>query len=87
MDSTEIQEYIKNRYPYLMVDRITKVVPGELAEGYKNCSNNDWFFPCHYEGHMNMPGMIQVEVLIEVFIIAFLTLPGYKGMRTSDVQL
>ncbi len=62
-----IETYIKNRYPFLMVDRLTKLEPGKYAEGYKNCTSNDWFFPCHYEGHMNMPGMIQLSQIWNPF--------------------
>ena len=36
LDSLELQKYQPNRYPFLMIDYVTKLIPGELAEGYKN---------------------------------------------------
>ena len=34
----------KNKPPYLMVDQITKLIPGKVSEGYKNLPKNEWFF-------------------------------------------
>ena len=61
LDHSEILEYQKNRFPYLMLDRATAVRPGVSADGYKNLSNSDWFFQCHFPGDPNMPGMLQAE--------------------------
>ena len=36
LDHSEILEYQKNRFPYLMIDMATDVVPGESAKGFKN---------------------------------------------------
>jgi len=84
---SDIQKYIKNRYPFLLIDFITDYEPGSYAKGYKNLTNNEWFFPCHYDYYPNMPGVLQIESLLEVFILTFITLPQYQGMRTSDSSL
>ena len=46
-DAYELQKYEPNRYPFLFIDRVTECVPGEYAKGYKNLTNNEWFFPYH----------------------------------------
>jgi 3-hydroxyacyl-[acyl-carrier-protein] dehydratase len=82
LDCTELLEYQPNRYPFLMVDGISKVVPGKFANGFKNLSMNEWYFPVHFPGAPNMPGALQLEALAQVFTIALTTLPGLKGKVT-----
>ena len=36
LNSFELLEYQPNRYPFLMVDHVSKFVPGKYADGYKN---------------------------------------------------
>lgn len=83
LDITAIMEYQKNRYPYLLIDYVSEVMPGKSAKGYKNLTMNEWFFPCHYPGCPNMPGMLQIEALVQMFIMTFLTIPEFKGKVTN----
>ena len=76
----ELQKYEPNRYPFLFIDRVTECVPGEYAKGYKNLTNNEWFFPHHYEGHPFMPAAIQTEALSQMITVAFTTLPGIDNV-------
>ena len=87
LDHSEILEYQKNRFPYLMLDRATAVCPGVSADGYKNLSNSDWFFQCHFPGDPNMPGMLQAEAMVQLAALAILTLPGNKGKVMYLTQL
>jgi 3-hydroxyacyl-[acyl-carrier-protein] dehydratase len=86
-DLSGIKECQQNRYPMLFVDGISEVIPGSYAIGFKNFSYNEWFFPSHYEDDPNVPGFIQVEALVQVFLMTFLTKPEYKGMKTSFVSI
>lgn len=86
LSAIEIQRYQQNRYPYLLVDRITEVIPGKSAKGYKNLTQNEWYFPCHFVDHPNMPGMLQIESLAQVFIMTFLTIPEHKGKMTNFIE-
>ena len=72
-------EYQKNRPPYLMIDEAPEVVPGISAKSYKQLSDKDWFFACHFPGDPNMPGMLQIEALMQTAALAIVTLPGNKG--------
>jgi 3-hydroxyacyl-[acyl-carrier-protein] dehydratase len=83
----EIMRYQQNRYPLLFIDEITDVVPGKSAKGKKAFSYNEWFFPAHFEGDPNVPGFVQIESLVQVFLMTFLTLDGYTGQKTSFVSL
>ena len=79
LNTKEIHEYQQNRYPYLLVDVADEVVPGVSAKGYKNLSINDWFFDCHFPGDPNMPGMLQIEAMVQLCALSILTLDGNKG--------
>ena len=44
MGIKEIQEIIPHRHPFLLIDCIEEVTPGEGAVGYKNVTYNEpWF--------------------------------------------
>ena len=78
-DKSKILQLQQNRDPYLMIDYATEVVPGEKSEGYKILNENEWFFKVHWPGDPNMPGMLQIEALVQMSSLALLSLPGNEG--------
>ena len=86
LNSFELLDYQPNRYPFLMIDFVSKVQPGILAEGYKNLSNNEWFFPKHFPGHPNFPGALQLEALAQMLTVAVTTTEGNKGKITYAIS-
>lgn len=76
---TQIKDYTSNRYPYLLIDKVTELVPGVRASGYKNLTANEWFFPVHFPEEPMMPGMIQMEALLQMLSLTVLSLDGNKG--------
>jgi len=81
-DINEIQKCMKNRHPWLYLDRMTEVVPGKSAVGVKNFTFNEWFFPPHFPGDPNVPGFIQIEACLQAFIMTMLSVEEYKGLET-----
>ena len=79
LNKEKILEYQKNRPPYLMIDHADEVVPGKSAKGYKDLNHNEWFFEVHWENDPNMPGMLQIEALVQMCALAILSLPDNKG--------
>ena len=79
LNKTQILEFQKNKPPYLMIDEATEIVPGEYSNGFKKLNSDEWFFKVHWENDPNMPGMLQVEALVQMAALAILTLPGNKG--------
>ena len=84
--SSELLKYQPNRPPFLMIDYVTKVIPGKSAEGYKNLVESEWFFPIHFPGNPNMPGALQLEALAQMLTVAITTLPGNKGKVTHAIS-
>jgi 3-hydroxyacyl-[acyl-carrier-protein] dehydratase len=79
LDLEGIKEYQQNRAPYLMIDYATEVIPGVSAKGFKNLKKDEWFFKVHWPNDPNMPGMLQIESLVQMSALSLLSLPGNKG--------
>ena len=79
LNYNSILEYQQNRSPYLMIDHATEVNPGVSSKGYKLLNEHEWFFKVHWPGDANMPGMLQVEAMVQMASLSILTLPKNKG--------
>lgn len=79
LNKKQILEYQQNREPYLLIDHATEVIPGISSKGYKILNKNEWFFKVHWPKDPNMPGMLQIEALIQMCALSILTLPNNKG--------
>ena len=79
LDKQGIHEHQQNREPYLLIDYATEIYPGKSAKGYKDLTKDEWFFKVHWPQDPNMPGMLQIEALIQMSALSILTLPGNKG--------
>lgn len=77
----------RNRYPVLLIDKILDLVPGERATGIKCFTYNEWFFPGHFDDEPNVPGFVQIESLVQTFILTFLCKEEYIGMKTNFVSI
>jgi 3-hydroxyacyl-[acyl-carrier-protein] dehydratase len=75
MDIHQILQYLPHRYPFLLVDRVIEVVPGERITALKNVTMNEPFFPGHYPHHPVMPGVLVVEAMAQTAaILSFKTM-------------
>ncbi|NCB39780.1 MAG: bifunctional UDP-3-O-[3-hydroxymyristoyl] N-acetylglucosamine deacetylase/3-hydroxyacyl-ACP dehydratase [Erysipelotrichia bacterium] len=75
----EIKSILPHRYPFLLVDRILSIVPGESIVGMKNVTANEEFFNGHFPGKPVMPGVLMVEAMAQVAGVLFLSQPEHKG--------
>ena len=77
----EILDYLPHRYPLLLIDRVTNLVPGESISGYKNVTINEDMFNGHFPNQPIMPGVLIIEAAAQLSgILAFETI----GTRPSD---
>jgi len=79
MDINDIMNVIPHRPPFLLVDRMIEVVPGQRAVGIKNVTMNEPYFVGHFPGYPVMPGVLIVEALAQVGTVAMLTVEGNAG--------
>lgn len=79
LDIKQIMEIIPHRQPFLLIDRVTELVPGRLVKGYKNISYNEPFFTGHFPQEPVMPGVLQLEALAQLGAVAVLCQEENKG--------
>lgn len=65
VDIHRIMELIPHRYPFLLVDRLQNMVPGERAVGIKNVTMNEPYFVGHFPTRPVMPGVMIVECMAQ----------------------
>ena len=91
-DKYNIQDIIKilpHRYPFILIDRIDEVKPGEYVNAIKNVTINEPYFQGHFPGQPVMPGVLSLESIAQT--TAFLMLyelddPLKKNMFISGVD-
>ena len=91
-DKYNIQDIIKilpHRYPFILIDRINEVKPGEFVNAIKNVTINEPYFQGHFPGQPVMPGVLSLESIAQT--TAFLMLyelddPLKKNMFISGVD-
>ena len=69
MDIVDIQALLPHRYPFLLVDRVVEIVPGQKLVAFKNVTMNEDFFNGHFPGHPVMPGVLILEALAQATAI------------------
>lgn len=75
----QIKEIIPHRYPFLLVDKIIEVEPGERAVGIKNVSANEEFFNGHFPDYPVMPGVLIIEAIAQAGGVALMQQEEMKG--------
>jgi 3-hydroxyacyl-[acyl-carrier-protein] dehydratase len=79
LDIKQIMEIIPHRQPFLLIDRVTELVPGKSIKGYKNISYNEPYFAGHFPQEPVMPGVLQLEALAQLGAVAVLCQEENKG--------
>ena len=78
LGAAEIRELIPHRYPFLLVDRIEELEPGERAVGIKNVTQNEPFFQGHFPDYPVMPGVLIVEAMAQVGAVGVMVNEEYR---------
>jgi UDP-3-O-[3-hydroxymyristoyl] N-acetylglucosamine deacetylase/3-hydroxyacyl-[acyl-carrier-protein] dehydratase len=65
LDVIQVMKILPHRYPFLMVDKVTKI-DGNKITAVKNVSVNEPYFQGHFPNHPIMPGVLQLEAIAQV---------------------
>ena len=70
---------LPHRPPFLFVDEITELVPGQSARGRWHLTGEEWFFAGHFPGRPTLPGVLMCEAIAQIGAIAVLTDERFAG--------
>jgi 3-hydroxyacyl-[acyl-carrier-protein] dehydratase len=79
LEAAEIMRIIPHRYPFLLIDRVIELIPGERVVALKAVSANEPQFTGHFPERPIMPGVLMVEALAQTGAVAVLSRPEHRG--------
>ena len=65
LEHPDIMELIPHRPPFLLIDRVDRIVPNERARGIKAVTSTEPHLAGHFPGHPIMPGVLVVEAMAQ----------------------
>ena len=95
MDYRDIELTIPHRPPFLLIDKVINIVPGQTATGVKAVSGGEPYFKGHFPGNPIMPGVLIIEAMAQTAgaicarrhsmgerkLVYFMTIDGAKFRR------
>ena len=79
LNTCQIMEILPHRNPFLLIDTVEELVPGQKAVAKKNVTMNEPYFVGHFPGNPVMPGVLIIEALAQTGAVAILCQDEWKG--------
>ena len=68
LDKTQLSTLLRISDPFLMIDKVTNIIPNYSGCGSKHLNNNEWFYKCHFIDEPIMPGTLQIEAMLQTIV-------------------
>ena len=82
LDIRKILDTLPHRYPFILVDKVTSLVPNETITAIKNVTINEEFFVGHFPNYPVMPGVLIIEALAQTAgILSFKSMNETKSVK------
>jgi 3-hydroxyacyl-[acyl-carrier-protein] dehydratase len=79
LDRTQIEAILPHRDPFLFLDSVSELIPGEYVVAEKYLEPTLDVFRGHFPGHPVFPGVLQLEGIAQAGAVAILSQPGAQG--------
>lgn len=79
MDKEKIKDVIPHRDPFLLIDEVNELVPGQRAIATTYIREDAFWFQGHFPGYPITPGVLMVEMLAQTQAVCFGVLPEFVG--------
>lgn len=66
LDIHQVLSILPHRFPFVMVDRVTEIIPGKSIRGHKCVTYNEPWFQGHFPQRPIMPGVLIIEALAQI---------------------
>lgn len=88
LNAEDIMHILPHRYPFLLLDGVTKLEYEQSVEGFKNYTMNEWYFQGHMPGKPVVPGVLIIESLAQLTAIMYCSRDYVesKGKEIVDVS-
>ena len=70
---------LPHRPPFLFVDEVVELVPGERVVARWHLTGDEWFFAGHFPGRPTLPGVLMCEAIAQAGALAVLLDDRYAG--------
>ncbi len=78
----EIAGLLDIEAPFLMLDEVLEIVPGQSVHAVKAIDAQEWFMQCHLKSAPVMPGTLQTEAMLQAFVLQIYTMGADSGRHT-----
>jgi len=75
----EIEAILPHREPFLLIDEVVELEPGERVVARKRVRPDEWYLAGHFPGRPVMPGVLIVEAMAQTGAVAVLAQEENRG--------